>query len=83
MKPLYVLMSWSEDLDILWINFLTFVSVFCSVKLSCSMIIHIYKDEHKVMGDINSMNLLVLYMFFLLLISQSENSSCIVKNCLL
>ena len=28
MKHLYVLMSWPEDVDMLWINFLSFVSVF-------------------------------------------------------
>ena len=43
MKHLYVLMSWPEDMDMLWIKFLTFVSVFCSSNLSCSMIVHIDK----------------------------------------
>ena len=43
MKHLYVLMSWPEDIDMLWINLLSFVSVFCSVNLSCSMIVHIDK----------------------------------------
>ena len=43
MKHLYVLMSWPEDVDMLWINFLSFVSVFCSANLSCTMIIHIDK----------------------------------------
>ena len=61
MKHLYVLMSWPEDMDMLWIKFLSFVSVFCSANLSCSMIVHIFKDKHKVAGDINSLNLLVFY----------------------
>ena len=43
MKHLYVLMSWPEDMDMLWIKFLSFVSVFCSVNLSCSKIVHIDK----------------------------------------
>ena len=59
MKHLYVLMSWPEDMDMLWIKFLSFVSVFRSANLSCSMIFHIFKDKHKVAGDINSLNLLV------------------------
>ena len=32
---------------------------FCSANLSCFMIAHIFKDKHKVAGDINSLNLLV------------------------
>ena len=36
----YVLMSLSETMDMLWIKFLSFVSVFCSANLSCSMIVH-------------------------------------------
>ena len=56
MKHLYVLMSWPEDMDMLWIKFLSFISVFCSANLSCLMIVHIDK---KVAGDINSLNLLV------------------------
>ena len=59
MKHLYVLMSWPEDMDMLWIKFLSFVSVFCYANLSCFMIIHILKDKHKVAGDIHSLNLLV------------------------
>ena len=59
MKHLYVLMSWPEDMDMLWIKFLSFVSVFCSANISCSMIVHIFKDKHKVAGDIDSLNLLV------------------------
>ena len=50
MKHLYVLMSWPEDMDMLWIKILSFVSVFCSANLSCSMIAHIFKDKHKVAG---------------------------------
>ena len=46
-------------MDMLWIKFLSFVSVFCSANLHCSIIVHIFKDKHKVAGDINSMNLLV------------------------
>ena len=43
MKLLYVLMSWPEDMDMLWIKFLSFDSVFCSSNLSCSMIVYIDK----------------------------------------
>ena len=43
MKHLYVLMSWPEEMDMLWIKFLSFVSVFYSANLSCSMIVHIDK----------------------------------------
>ena len=57
-------MSWHEDMDMLWIKFLSFVSVFCSANLSCSMIVHIFKDKHKVAGDINSLNLLVVIIFY-------------------
>ena len=59
MKHLYVLKSWAEDMDMLWIKFLNFVSVFFSVSLSCFMIVNIFKDKHKVAGEINSVNLLV------------------------
>ena len=59
MKHLCVPMSWPEDMDMLWIKFLSFVYVYCSVNLSCFMIVHIFKDKHKVAGDINSLNLLV------------------------
>ena len=52
MKHLYVLMSLPEGMDMLWIKFLSFVSVFCSANLSRSMIVHIFKDKHKVAGDI-------------------------------
>ena len=38
---------------------LKFVSVFCFLNLSCSMIVHIFKDKYKVAEDINSLNLLV------------------------
>ena len=68
MKHLYVLMSRPDDMDMLWIKFLSFLSVFCSVNLSCSMIVHIFKDKHKVAGDINSLNLLVFHeLLFLIL----------------
>ena len=59
MKHLYVLMSWPEDMDMLKIKIFSFVFVFCSTNLSYFMIIHIFKDKHKVAGDINSLNLLV------------------------
>ena len=59
MKHLYVLMSWPEDVDMLWIKLLSFVSFYCSAYLSCFMIAHIFKDKHKVRGDINPLNLLV------------------------
>ena len=41
------LMSWPEDMDMLWIKFLNFVSVFCSANLSCSMIVHIFKLQRQ------------------------------------
>ena len=44
---------------------LKFVSVFCSANLSCFMIFHIFKDKHKVAGDIASLNLLVFHDFVL------------------
>ena len=50
MKHLYLLMSWPEDMDMLWIKFLSFVSVFCSVNLDCFVIVHIFKDKHQVAG---------------------------------
>ena len=58
-----VLMSWPEGMDMLWIKFLSFVSVFCSVNLSCSLIVHIFKDKHQVAVDIHSLNLLVNIFF--------------------
>ena len=68
MKHLYVLMPWPEDMDMLWIKFLSFVSVFCSVNLSCSIIVHIFKDKHKVAGNINSLNLLVVIVLLLFIL---------------
>ena len=59
MKHLYMLMSWPEYMDMLCINFLSFVSCFYSANLSCFVIAHIFKDKHKVSGDINSLNWLV------------------------
>ena len=53
-------LSW-PDIDMLWIKFLSFVSVFCSANTSCSMIVNIFKHKHKVAGDIDSLNLLVQY----------------------
>ena len=50
MKHLHVLMSLPEDMDMLWIKFLIFVSGFCSANLSCFMIVHIFKDKHKEAG---------------------------------
>ena len=47
-----------HGLKILWIK--VFVSVFFSMILSCSMIVHIFKDKLKVAGDIDSLNLLVI-----------------------
>ena len=32
-----------------------------SSVLSCFMIAHIFKDKHKVVGDINSLNMLVAF----------------------
>ena len=58
---MYVLMSWSEDMAVLWKKFLRFVSFFCSANLSCFMIAHIFKDKHKVVEDINSLNCLVYF----------------------
>ena len=62
MKHLYVLISWPEDMDMLWIKFLSSVSFFCSANLSCFLIAHIFRDKHKVAGDIKSMNLLLSYL---------------------
>ena len=59
-------MSWPENIDMLCIRFLNFVSAFCSVDLSCFMIIHIFKDKHIVAGDINSLNLLVFHAFVII-----------------
>ena len=64
-------MPWHEDMDMLWIKFLSFVSVFCSANLSCSMIVHIFKDKHKVAGDINSLNLLVVTTFIILILIEN------------
>ena len=36
-------MSWPEEMDLLWMKFLSFISVFCSLNFSCSMIVHIDK----------------------------------------
>ena len=58
MKHLYVLMSKPEDMDMLWIKVSSFVSFFCSANLSCFMIAVMFKDKHKVVGDIKSLNLL-------------------------
>ena len=35
MKPMYMHMSWPEDMDVLWIQFFSFVSffLFCKLKL--------------------------------------------------
>ena len=47
MKHLYVLMSWPEDMDMLWLKFLRFNSFFfCSANLICFMIAHIYLPAH-------------------------------------
>ena len=59
MKHLYVLMSWPEYMDVLWIQLLSFVSFLCSVNFSCFMIAHIFKDKYKMARDIDSLNLLV------------------------
>ena len=56
-------LSWPEDMDMLWIKFLSFVSIFCSANSSYFMTVHIFKDKHEVAGDINSMNLLLLFCF--------------------
>ena len=45
----------AEDMDMLWIKS-RFVSNFCPANLSCFMIVHIYKDKHKVAGDIRSLS---------------------------
>ena len=60
MKHLYVPMSWLEDMDMLWIKVLSFDSAFCCPNLSCFMIFNVFKDKHKVAGDINSLNSVVL-----------------------
>ena len=63
MKHLYLLMSWPEDMGMLWVKFLSFVSVFCSANF---MIVHLFKDKHKVAGDISSLILLVCHSFLLI-----------------
>ena len=50
MKHLCVFMSWPEDMDMLWINFLRFVVFFCSANLDCLMIAHIFKTNIKWRG---------------------------------
>ena len=50
MKHLYVLVSWPEDMDMLWIKFLSFDSVFCSANISCSMIVHIFKLQRQTLS---------------------------------
>ena len=52
-------MSWPEDMDVLWLQFLSFDSFFYSANLSCFMIAHMFKGKHEVAGDINYLNLLV------------------------
>ena len=64
-----MLVSWPEDMDMLWIKFLSSVSFFCSANLNCFLIAYIVKDKHKVAGDINSLNLLVL-------LPSSDSSLC-------
>ena len=64
----------------IWIKFLSFVSVFCSVNLSCFMIAHLFKDKHKVAEDINSLNLLVLFLKGLFP-STPESSRAAVTYC--
>ena len=56
MKHLYVLMSWPEDIDMLWIKLLNFASFFQFCEL---LSFHIFKDKYKMSGDINYLNLLV------------------------
>ena len=62
-------------MDMLRIKFLSLVFVFCSTNLSCFMIVYIFKDKHKVAGDINSLNLLVFGQ------SQSKKSTDDKKAC--
>ena len=47
MKHLYVLMLWPEDMDMLWIKFLSFVSVSCSVNLSFFVIVLFFNGKHR------------------------------------
>ena len=42
-----MLMSWPEDMDMLWIKLLSFVSDLCSENLSCSMIVYICKLQRQ------------------------------------
>ena len=69
-----------------WINFLSFVSVFCSMNLSSFMIVHIFKNKHtgNVAGDINSLNLLVCTILCPMLIFSKINfmsKSTIFQSC--
>ena len=74
-------MSGPENIYMLWIKFLSFVSVFCSVNSSCFMIVHIFKDKHKVAGDINSLNLLFFHAFFLSSANLFFKVICFKKFC--
>ena len=58
-------MSWPEDMDMLWIKFSSFVSVFCSANLSCFMIVHIFKDKHKVGGGGHNFSEFACFSLFL------------------
>ena len=51
----------------------SFVSVFSSANLRCFMIVLIFENKHKVVGDINFLNLLVLPV--LSRFSESRSSS--------
>ena len=53
-EHLHVLMSWPEDMDVILINFSLFL--FCELKSNkfpCIIIAHIFKDKHKVIGNIH------------------------------
>ena len=69
-ETLQVFRSCSEDVHIVWVYIILrlFFDIFFhkinfkkSCVLSCFMIAHIFKDKHKVAGDINSLNLLVFH----------------------
>ena len=63
MKHLYVLMSLPEDMDMLWIKFLSFVSVFCSSNFSCSMIVHTQEVFHVYL---NKFEIAVSHLFLII-----------------
>ena len=80
MKHLYVLMSWPDNMDMLWIKFLVLFLFLCSANLSCFMIAHIFKDKHKMGGHkfsefaCNLLSTQSVFLVFLLSPSSTDTS---------